>query len=101
MKLMLILLVLFSVSDAMTQTSPRPLPPSLQRELRLRQTRTARIVSYTDTIKAQTLISRSIRDSSSEELDSNMVGDSAVVVIDSSVSLSRKELLDSMLAELP
>ena len=100
---MLILLTLFTTGNVMAQIAPRErsLPPSLQRELKLRQGKTPRIVSFTDTVKAQTLISRSIRDSSARELDSTNVGDSAVVVIDSSVSLSRKELLDSMLAELP
>ena len=90
-------------SVAFTQTSPqiRRLPPSLERELKLRKGGKIRIVGFTDTLKAQSLIAQSIRDSSSEELDSLSVKDSAIIVIDSSVSLTDKEWLDSMLAELP
>jgi hypothetical protein len=76
------------------------LPPSLERELKLRGSRT-HVVRFSDTVKAEKLISASIRDSSAHELDSTSVHDSAIVIIDSAVSLTEKERLDSMLAELP
>jgi len=90
-------------SEAFTQTSPqfRRLPPSLERELKLRKGGKARIIGFVDTLKAQSLIAQSIRDSSAEELDSMSVRDTAIIMIDSSVSLTDKEWLDSMLAELP
>ncbi len=97
-------LIILSLSvDAFAQstTQIRRLPPSLERELKLRKGGKIRIVGFTDTLKAQSLIAQSIRDSSSEELDSLSVKDSALIVIDSSVSLTDKEWLDSMLAELP
>lgn len=58
-------------------------------------------MSFADTIKAKSILSRSFRDSVGTELDSAKVSDSVLVMIDSAVSLSQKELLDSMLAELP
>lgn len=89
-------------AEAFAQTTiTRRLPPSLERELKLHKGGKARIIGFTDTLKAQTLIAKSIRDSSVAELDSTSVSDSAIVVMDSSVSLSDKEWLDSMLAELP
>lgn len=90
-------------SQALAQNSPqiRRLPPSLERELKLRKGGKVRIIGFVDTLKAQSLIAQSIRDSSSEELDSMSVRDTAIIMIDSSVSLTDKEWLDSMLAELP
>ncbi len=58
-------------------------------------------MSFADTIKAKSILSKSFRDSVGTELDSAKVSDSVLVMIDSAVSLSQKELLDSMLAELP
>ncbi len=77
------------------------LPPSLERELKMRGATSARVVRFSDTVKADRLISQSLRDSSATELDSTMVHDSAVITIDTAVSLSHKEWLDSMLTELP
>ncbi len=97
-------LIFFSLSrDSVAQNAAqiRRLPPSLERELKLRKGGKIRIIGFTDTLKAQSLIAQSIRDSSSEELDSLSVKDSAIIVIDSSVSSTDKEWLDSMLAELP
>lgn len=71
------------------------------RELRLRKGIAPRVVSFADTIKAKSILSRSFRDSVGRELDSAKVSDSVLVMIDSAVSLSQKELLDSILAELP
>jgi hypothetical protein len=71
------------------------------KELRLRKGIAPRIVSFADTIKAKSILSRSFRDSVGKELDSTKVTDSVLVTMDSAVSLSQKELLDSMLAELP
>jgi hypothetical protein len=79
----------------------RRLPPSLERELKLKHGGKIRIVGFVDTLKAQNIIAQSIRDSASEELDSLTVKDSAIIMIDSSVSLNDKEWLDSMLAQLP
>lgn len=79
----------------------KQLPPSLLKELRLRKGIAPRIVSFADTIKAKSILSRSFRDSVGRELDSAKVSDSVLVTMDSAVSLSQKELLDSMLAELP
>ncbi len=99
----LILLALFSATNKLiAQPSGQlRLPPSLERELKLRGKGAPRVIRFSDTVKADKLISQSIRDTSGEELDSTMVHDSAIVVIDSAVSLSHKEWLDSMLAELP
>ncbi|MEI8134889.1 MAG: hypothetical protein WCH46_07390 [bacterium] len=79
----------------------RRLPPSLERELKLKHGGKVRIVGFTDTLKAQSIIASSIRDSASIELDSLTAKDSAIVTIDSAVSLTDKEWLDSMLAQLP
>ena len=99
---LLLFLIATLSAEAFAQTTiTRRLPPSLERELKLRKGGKARIIGFTDTLKAQTLIAKSIRDSSVAELDSNSVSDSAIVVMDSSVSLTDKEWLDSMLAELP
>ena len=98
------LIIFFSLSStAFAQSSPqiRRLPPSLERELKLKHGGKIRIVGFVDTLKAQNIIAQSIRDSSSEELDSLTARDSAIIVIDSSVSLTDKEWLDSMLTQLP
>lgn len=87
--------------NAQPSTTSLKLPPSLERELRLRRANAPRVIRFSDTVKADKLISASLRDSSARELDSTMVRDSAIFTIDSVVSLSHKEWLDSMLAELP
>jgi hypothetical protein len=106
----LFLIIFFTLSNsAIAQLSPqtrsgiieRRLPPSLERELKLKRGGKVRIIGFIDTLKAQSLIAQSIRDSSLLELDSLSVKDSAIILIDSSVSLTDKEWLDSMLAELP
>ncbi|HET9135653.1 MAG TPA: hypothetical protein VFO76_03370 [Candidatus Kapabacteria bacterium] len=100
----LLIVLLFSVATDKLLAQPSGqlrLPPSLERELKLRGKSAPRVIRFSDTVKADKLISQSIRDTSGEELDSTMVHDSAIVVIDSAVSLSHKEWLDSMLAELP
>jgi hypothetical protein len=88
-------------STVYSQTQIRRLPPSLERELKLRHGGKVRIIGFTDSVKAEKLIAQSIRDTSGEELDSLNVHDTAIIVIDSSVSLTDKEWLDSMLVELP
>ncbi len=87
--------------SAQPSTTSLKLPPSLERELRLRGANAPRVIRFSDTVKADKLISASLRDTSAHELDSTMVRDSAIFTIDSVVSLSHKEWLDSMLAELP
>ncbi len=87
--------------NAQPSTTSLKLPPSLERELRLRGANAPRVIRFSDTVKADKLISASLRDTSARELDSTMVRDSAIFTIDSVVSLSHKEWLDSMLAELP
>jgi hypothetical protein len=102
--LLFFLIIFFSLASvALGQGSPqiRRLPPSLERELKLKHGGKIRIVGFVDTLKAQNIIAQSIRDSSSEELDSLTAKDSAIIVIDSSVSLTDKEWLDSMLVQLP
>src|SRR5205823_4857555 len=88
-------------ANLFSQTQPRRLPPSLERELKLKHSGKVRIIGFTDTLKAQNLIAQSLRDTSGEELDSLSVKDTAIITIDSSVSLTDKEWLDSMLAQLP
>jgi hypothetical protein len=98
------LIIFFSLAAvAFAQSSPqlRRLPPSLERELKLKRGGKIRIVGFVDTLKAQNIIAQSIRDSSSAERDSLTVRDSAIIVIDSSVSLTDKEWLDSVLTQLP
>lgn len=91
-----------SVSNGFAQESTTlRLPPSLERELRLKGATVPRVVRFSDTVKADKLIAKSLRDTTGRELDSSMVHDSAIVVLDSAVSLSHKEWLDSMIAELP
>jgi hypothetical protein len=101
--LFIFIFLLSFACQALAQVSPqiRRLPPSLERELKLRHGGKIRIVGFVDTLKAQNIIAQSIRDSASEELDSLTVKDSAIIMIDSSVSLNDKEWLDSMLAQLP
>ncbi len=105
MRPVLIIFILFLsfACPALAQVSQqiRRLPPSLERELKLKHGGKIRIVGFVDTLKAQNIIAQSIRDSASEELDSLTVKDSAIIMIDSSVSLTDKEWLDSMLAQLP
>ncbi|MEP7234258.1 MAG: TonB-dependent receptor [Ignavibacteriota bacterium] len=79
----------------------RRLPPSLEREYKLHRGGRSRIIGFVDTLKAQSLIAQSIRDTSVEELDSISVRDTAIITTDSTVSTSEKDWLDSMLAELP
>jgi hypothetical protein len=101
-RVLIFLVLLLATDKLLAQPSGQlRLPPSLERELKLRGKGAPRVIRFSDTVKADKLISQSIRDTSGEELDSTMVHDSAIVVIDSAVSLSHKEWLDSMLAELP
>ncbi|MBS1902686.1 MAG: hypothetical protein JSS75_03180 [Bacteroidetes bacterium] len=85
----------------MAQPQTLRLPPSLERELKLRGANIPRVIRFSDTVKADKIIAQSLRSNSGKELDSTMVHDSAIVTIDSAVSLSNKEWLDSMIAELP
>lgn len=96
-----IILLLSSVSRAQLTQPAKQLPPSLLKELRLRKGIAPRVVSFADTIKAKSILSKSFRDSVGVELDSSKVSDSVLITIDSAVSLSQKEQLDAMLAELP
>jgi hypothetical protein len=101
-RVLIFLVLLLATDKLLAQPSGQlRLPPSLERELKLHGKGAPRVIRFSDTVKADKLISQSIRDTSGEELDSTMVHDSAIVVIDSAVSLSHKEWLDSMLAELP
>jgi hypothetical protein len=93
--------LLVSASQAQLTQPAKQLPPSLVKELRLRKGVAPRVVSFADTIKAKSILSRSLRDTVGRELDSASVSDSVVMTLDSAVSLSQKEILDSMLAELP
>ncbi len=97
----MICVVISTTVKAQPPSTSRKLPPSLERELRLRGANATRVIRFSDTVKADKLISASLRDSSGRELDSTMVRDSAIITIDSVVSLSHKEWLDSVLAELP
>jgi hypothetical protein len=98
------LIIFFSLAvPAAAQNSPqiRRLPPSLERELKLKHGGKVRIIGFVDTVKAQNIIAQSIRDSTVAELDSATTRDTAIIVVDSAVSLTDKEWLDSMLAQLP
>ncbi|HET6513148.1 MAG TPA: hypothetical protein VFH43_13220 [Candidatus Kapabacteria bacterium] len=80
----------------------RPLPPSLQSELRqLRAKQGSRAIVYRDTVRASQLARAAFNDSTAE-FDTTMVfEDSALSVVDSGVSLTHKEWLDSLLVEIP
>lgn len=93
------IVILLCAWQLFAQPAGRRLPPSLERELQLRGG--TRISIFSDTLKAKTRIAASIRDTAMQELDSTEVGDSAIMVVDSAVSLSHKLWLDSYIAELP
>jgi hypothetical protein len=99
--LTLMILLVLGVQLVSAQTGTRRLPPSLERELKLRKGSGVRIMTFSDTLKAKTRIAESIRNTSLQELDSTMVQDSAIVVLDSAVSGSHKEWLDEHILELP
>lgn len=102
MKYVLVILALLLIgSELLAQNGSRRLPPSLEREMKLRKGSSTRVMTFSDTLKAKTRIAESIRNTSLQELDSTMVQDSAIIMIDSAVSLSHKEWLDDRIAELP
>ena len=85
------------VRDSSTNSSPnvqRPLPPSILAELRRSQK--DRTLVYQDTLHAADLEREHFNDSESREYT-----DSAITMIDTGVSLSHKEWLDSELIEIP
>jgi hypothetical protein len=77
-----------------SQTVHRPLPPSILAELRRSQK--SRTLVYQDTLHATDLMREHFNDSVSRDYS-----DSAISVIDTAVSLSHKEWLDSELIEIP
>lgn len=80
----------------------RPLPPSLQSELRqLRAKQGSRAIVFRDTVRASQLARRAFNDSTSDFDTSAVFLDSALSVVDSGVSLTHKEWLDSLLVEIP
>lgn len=117
-----ILLVLFALSsNAVAQTQPtpqpaqqqltqqrdekwrgRPLPPSMQAELKqLRAKQGSRAIVFRDTVRASQ-IARQVFNDSDAVFDTSMVfEDSALTVVDSGVSLTHKEWLDSLIVEIP
>lgn len=80
----------------------RPLPPSLQAEIRqLRAKQGSRTIVYRDTVRGSQLARTAFMDSTFEFDSTVTFADSALSVIDSGVSLTHKEWLDSMIVELP
>ncbi len=105
MKFVWIFLLLSFASPAFSQitgaapetpqlSSERPLPPSMQAELR--RTQKGRILNFRDTISAQDIAKEHFNDTGS-----NTYSDSVISVIDTAVSLPHKEWLDSELVEIP
>jgi hypothetical protein len=85
------------VKDSSAHSGPnvqRPLPPSMLAELRRSQK--DRTLVYQDTLHAADLEREHFNDSVSHEY-----ADSAITMIDTGVSLSHKEWLDSELIEIP
>ncbi len=81
-------------SAIVRQPVHRPLPPSILAELRRSQKN--RTLVYQDTLHAADLEREHFNDSVSREY-----ADSAISTIDTAVSLSHKEWLDSELIEIP
>lgn len=80
----------------------RPLPPSLQSEMRqLRAKQGSRAIVFRDTVRASQLARRAFNDSTADFDTSAVFLDSALSVVDSGVSLTHKEWLDSLLVEIP
>ncbi|HET6510816.1 MAG TPA: hypothetical protein VFH43_01390, partial [Candidatus Kapabacteria bacterium] len=80
----------------------RPLPPSMQSEMRqLRAKQGSRAIIFRDTVRASQLARAAFNDTTSEFDTSAVYVDSALSVIDSGVSLTHKEWLDSLLVEIP
>jgi hypothetical protein len=77
----------------------RQLPPSLRAELAQKQTRAARTIVFRDTISASLRQRQHFNDSTFS--DSLVFTDSALSLVDSAVSLTHKEWLDSQVVELP
>lgn len=106
---LLSLLALLIAFDAVAQTSPReeqwrgrPLPPSLQSEVRqLRAKQGSRTIIYRDTVRGSQRARQLFLDSTAEFDTSLVFEDSALTTIDSGVSLTHKEWLDSMLVDIP
>jgi hypothetical protein len=80
----------------------RPLPPSMQSEMRqLRARQGSRAIVYRDTVRASQLARAAFNDTTAEFDTSAVFVDSALSVVDSGVSLTHKEWLDSLLVEIP
>lgn len=80
----------------------RPLPPSLQSELRqLRARQGSRAIIFRDTVRASQLARAAFNDSTAVFDTSAVFEDRALSVLDSGVSLTHKEWLDSLLVEIP
>jgi hypothetical protein len=108
MKYLLMVLFLFPAFSAFSQTTQsatdtaatnpslgsRPLPPSIRAELQRSQK--GRALVFRDTVSAQDLAREHINDTGNATYT-----DSAISVIDTSVSLPHKEWLDSELVEIP
>lgn len=101
MRQFLSILCMLYASALIAQTGTRRLPPSLERELQLRKGSSVRIMTFSDTLKAKTRIAESLRNAGMQELDSTMVQDSAIITVDSAVSVSHKAWLDAHILELP
>lgn len=92
---LLLLLVLLTPIAAVAQTaSQRPLPPSMLAELRRAQK--ARTLVFRDTVRASDIQRAHINDSLERTYS-----DSAIAMMDTAVSLSHKEWLDSEIVEIP
>jgi hypothetical protein len=109
--ILLCLVCLSSVASAQT-TAPetqrgerwrgKPLPPSLQSELRqLRAKQGSRAIVFRDTVRASQLARAAFNDSTAVFDTSAVFEDQALSVVDSGVSLTHKEWLDSLLVEIP
>ncbi len=113
-QLIIIILLLLSVSSLASAqvTGPepqrgekwrgRPLPPSMQSEMRqLRAKQGSRAIIFRDTVRASQLARAAFNDPHSDFDTSAVFVDSALSVIDSGVSLTHKEWLDSLVVEIP
>lgn len=101
-----LLLTLFVTRVAIGQTgaaslpSPSlPLPPSMQAEMKQARSKITKTIVFRDTVKGSSRAREFMNDSTKPE--GYVPPDSALSVVDSGVSLTHKEWLDSLLIELP
>lgn len=93
------LCIFSSIADAQTGVNGLPLPPSMQAELKQQRAKIVKTVVFRDTVKGASRAREFMDDTTKPE--GYVPPDSALATVDSGVSLTHKEWLDSQVVELP